>query len=158
MGQGGIVSLTEKRIAITDSHESLAILGRHDEHLRMIHEEFDCKVTARGEELIISGDEETAEMVGRLVQELLYLHREGNQLTGHDVRYGIRMVKEKRGDELRRMFSDTVIVTARGRHIKPKTAVSGSISTLSANILLPWGLDQLEPERPTWRWPWLFKP
>ena len=114
--------MAERRISITDSHESLAVLGRHDEHLRMIHEEFDCKITARGEELIISGEATEAEMVGQLFQELLYLHREGNQLTGHDVRYGIRMVKEGRSDELRRMFSDTVIVTARGRHIKPKTS------------------------------------
>lgn len=114
--------MAERRIAITDNHESLAILGRHDEHLRLIHEEFDCKLSARGDELIVSGEAEPVDMVGRLLQELLYLHREGNQLTGHDVRYGIRMVKEKRADELRRMFSDTVIVTARGRHIKPKTA------------------------------------
>ena len=114
--------MTERRISITDSHESVAVLGRHDEYLRMVHEAFDCKIVARGDELVISGDAESAEMVGRLFQELLYLYREGNQLTAHDVRYGIRMIKEKRADELRRMFADTVIVTARGRHIKPKTA------------------------------------
>ena len=114
--------MTERRISITNHHECLAILGRHDEYLRMVNDEFACKINARGEELIISGDGDVVEMVARLFQELLYLHREGNQLTGHDVRYGIRMIKEKRGDELRRMFSDTVIVTARGRHIKPKTS------------------------------------
>ncbi len=113
--------MVERRISIMDSQESLAVLGRHDEYLRMINEEFACRITARGEELIIAAEPDTAEQVGRLFQELLYLHREGNQLTNHDVRYGIRMIKENRSDELRRMFSDTVIVTARGRHIKPKT-------------------------------------
>lgn len=113
--------MVDKRIALTDSQEALAVLGRNDEHLRIVLEEFDCRVTSRGEELVISGEPEMANRLARLFQELLYLHREGNPLTTHDVRYGIRMVKEDRADDLRRMFADTVIVTARGRHIKPKT-------------------------------------
>lgn len=113
--------MVDKRIALTDSQEALAVLGRNDEHLRIVLEEFDCRVTSRGEELVISGEPEMANRLTRLFQELLFLHREGNPLTTHDVRYGIRMVKEDRADDLRRMFADTVIVTARGRHIKPKT-------------------------------------
>lgn len=113
--------MVDKRVALTDSQEALAVLGRNDEHLRLLMEEFDCRVMFQDGELVVNGEPEAVNRLIRLLQELLFLHREGNQLTTHDVRYGIRMVKEDRADDLRRMFADTVIVTARGRHIKPKT-------------------------------------
>ena len=125
----------EKRLSLANSQESVAVLGRHDEYLRMINEHFTCRITARGEELIVVGEADAVNRVARLFQELLYLHREGNSVTAHDVRYGIRMVEEDQPDDLHRMFSDQVIVTHRGKHIKPKTVASHSNSPSSSGVL-----------------------
>lgn len=111
----------ERRIQLSDAQEAVAILGRNDEHLRIIGEQFACRIVARGDEIIISGAAgETAELY-KLFHELLFLYRDGNPVTTHDVRYSIKMIKEGRADNLHQMFADTVMVTARGRHIKPKT-------------------------------------
>jgi phosphate starvation-inducible PhoH-like protein len=111
----------ERRIQLNDAQEAVAILGRNDENLRIIGEHFACRIVARGDEIIISGAAgETAELY-KLFHELLFLYRDGNPVTTHDVRYSIRMIKEGRADNLHQMFADTVLVTARGRHIKPKT-------------------------------------
>lgn len=111
----------EKCICLADNQEAIAILGRNDENLRIISESFSCRIVARGDEIAISGDEGEVDQLVRLFTELLYLYREGNKVTTHEVRYGIRMVNDGHADHLHQMFAETVLVTARGRHIKPKT-------------------------------------
>jgi phosphate starvation-inducible PhoH-like protein len=111
----------ERKVLLSDRAEALGVLGRNDEFLRLIVKEFSCRVVTRGEEILFSGEEEETAKAQRLFEELLFLYRQGNCLTTHDVRYSIRMIKEDRADNLHRMFSDTVIVTSRGRHIKSKT-------------------------------------
>lgn len=111
----------EKRIKFTDAQETVAILGRNDEHLRIIGEQFTSRLLARGDEIVISGVQAEVDELNRLFNELLFLYREGNPVTTHDVRYSVRMIKEGREENLHQMFADTVLVTARGRHIKPKT-------------------------------------
>lgn len=112
---------TEKRLKILDSHEAMAVLGRHDEYLRLISEHFTSKITTRGDEIVITGEQCEVEKLVKLFSELLYLYREGNSITTHDVCYSIRMLEEGRDEHLHQMFADTVLVTPRGRHIKPKT-------------------------------------
>ncbi|HMM20205.1 MAG TPA: PhoH family protein [Selenomonadales bacterium] len=111
----------ERRIKFADAQEAVAILGRNDEHLRMLGEQFASRLVARGDEIVITGAKEEVDALCRLLNELLFLYREGNPVTTHDVRYGIRMIQEGRQDNLHQLFADTVMVTARGRHIKPKT-------------------------------------
>jgi phosphate starvation-inducible PhoH-like protein len=106
---------------LTDAQEAVAVLGRNDEHLRIISEHFASRIVARGNEIAITGGAAEAAELYKLFHELLFLYRDGNPVTGHDVRYSIRMIKEGRADNLHQMFADTVLVTARGRHIKPKT-------------------------------------
>ena len=111
----------EKRVSFADHQEAVTILGRNDENLRLVSEQFTSLITSRGDELVISGEAAEVERIDKLFTELLYLYRDGNQVTTHDVRYCIRMVKEGQEENLRQMYADTVVVTARGRHVKPKT-------------------------------------
>lgn len=111
----------EKRIKLTDAAEAVAILGRNDDHLRVVSEYYSCRLLVRGDEIVISGGQAEVDGLHRLFTELLFLYRQGNTITTHDLRYGIKMIKEGRDENLHQMFADTVLVTARGRHIKPKT-------------------------------------
>ena len=111
----------ERRIKLSDAQAAVAIFGHSDEHLRLIGENFASRIVSRGEEVVITGSRAEVELLTKLFHELLFLYRQGNQITAHDVRYSVRMVKEGREDNLHQMFADTVLVTARGRHIKPKT-------------------------------------
>ena len=111
----------EKRIAFADNPEALAVLGRYDEHLRMLAENFASSITTRGDQVIISGEPDEVDRIYRLFTELIYLYREGNPVTAHDVRYGITLINDGREDKLHQLFADTVLITSRGRRIKPKT-------------------------------------
>lgn len=105
-----------------DQQEMVGICGKNDELLRIIRGAFaGCTLVARGNTISVSGEAEEAAALGRLLQELLFLYRQGLPLTSHDVRYSIYMVKEGRLDSLHRMYADTIIVNNRGRQIKAKT-------------------------------------
>jgi len=111
----------EKMISLHDNQEALAILGRNDEHLRLIKEQTAARITVRGEEIVIAGENDETERLVQLFSELLFLYRDGNPITDHEVRYGLHLLKEGHFDRLHQLFADTVLVTHRGRRIKPKT-------------------------------------
>lgn len=111
----------EQRLALESNLEAMAILGRHDEYLTLIEPCFDVNVRIRGEELCISGEAEKVAALKLLFEELLYLYRQGNPITSHEVKYGLHLLKNGQGGLLHKLFADTVLLTGRGRQIKPKT-------------------------------------
>lgn len=112
---------TQRKISFADNQEAIAVLGRNDENFRIITENFTSRLTSRGNEITVSGIPEELEQINRVFEQLLFLHREGNLITAHDVHYCIRMVKGGQSNDLQQMVAETVLVTARGRQIKPKT-------------------------------------
>lgn len=104
-----------------DQQEMVGICGRNDEFLRIIRSAFGCTLVARGNTITVTGAEEEVSKLHVLLQELLFLYRQGLPLTTHDVRYSIFMVKEGQLESLHRMYADTIIVNSRGRQVKAKT-------------------------------------
>lgn len=111
----------EARIVLSDNQEASAILGKSDEYLKLIMEQFKIKIVARGGELTLSGTQDEVDHVKQLIDEMIYLYREGISISSQDIRYASRLIKENKRASLHAMFSDTVIVTHRGKQIKPKT-------------------------------------
>ncbi|WP_143272186.1 PhoH family protein [Anaerovibrio sp. JC8] len=99
----------------------MALLGERDEYVRVLMENFDARFISRGEVLEISGEASQVEPAAKIVRELQYLFRQGNAITMHEVRYSIGLVKGGKGEALHSLFGDTILVTSRGRHVRPKT-------------------------------------
>lgn len=112
---------TEKKFSLEDKKTALALLGYHDEYINAFCKEFDCQITSRGDEIIIKGECSEVLKVEKVFQELLFLHKQGNTITMHEVRYSIDLVNKGKGDALHHLFSDIILVTAKGRQVKPKT-------------------------------------
>lgn len=110
-----------KIITTVDQQEMVGITGRTEEFMRLVRSAFACKLVARGNEIHISGAAQEVEQAEALLQELLFLYRQGMPLTTHDVRYSIYMVQQGRQESLHRMYADTIIVNNRGRQVKAKT-------------------------------------
>lgn len=111
----------ERRIVFSDRREALAILGESDEHVRALGKAFACQFTSRGDELVVRGEPEDVRRAAKLVEALLFLYRQGSAVTPHEVRYGVELAKADRADALHALFADAILVTAKGRHVKPKT-------------------------------------
>lgn len=109
-------------LRVSDQQEMVGVCGNNEEFLRIVRGAFaNCILVARGNTISVSGEAAEAAMLGQLLQELLFLYRQGLPLTSHDVRYSIYMIKEGRLDSLHRMYADTIIVNNRGRQVKAKT-------------------------------------
>lgn len=112
---------TEEIIEFQDRQEAQALLGERDEFIHVLMDNFDARFISHGESVTISGEAAEAEPAAKVLRELQYLYRQGTRLTMHEVRYSIRLVKEGKGNELHGLFGDTILVTSRGKHVRPKT-------------------------------------
>ncbi len=101
--------------------EAYALLGGHDEFLRLLAENFACQITSRGDGLSLFGEEREVEAAALVMRELQNLYRQGTALTAHEVRYAIRLAKAGEAAILHALFSEMLLVTARGRQIRAKT-------------------------------------
>lgn len=108
-------------VPFASQQEAYGLLGGHDEFLRLLAEGFDGRIVSRGDGLSISGEAREVEAAALAVRELLQLYRQGAALTAHEVRYAIRLAKAGEEAQLHALFSDTLLVTARGRQVRPKT-------------------------------------
>lgn len=111
----------EKQILFENHKEAYALLGERDEFLQLMRDSFACQFISRGDRIELSGDGAEVEQAAKVLEELQYLYRQGTPITMHEVRYGIGLVKGGRSEALHMLFGDTILVTSRGRHVRPKT-------------------------------------
>lgn len=110
-----------QRVETINNEEAYELFGTEDQHLKTIEDNFDVKIVSRGNELVVTGDPEEVKRVTGLFNRLLAVLRRGSRLTEQEVSYAVRLAKEGQEAPLAEVFSDIVIVTARGKQIKPKT-------------------------------------
>lgn len=111
----------EKQILFENHKEAYALLGERDEFLQLMRDSFACQFISRGDRIELLGDGAEVEQAAKVLEELQYLYRQGTPITMHEVRYGIGLVKGGRAEALHMLFGDTILVTSRGRHVRPKT-------------------------------------
>ena len=111
----------ETKFEVRDQQEMLGILGKNDELLRIMQDGIDCILVARGNVITVSGDAKEVELAAKLIEEMLYLYRQGLPITSHEVSYSLKMLLEGKEESLRKMDSQTILVTNRGRQVKAKT-------------------------------------
>lgn len=111
----------ERIIYFEDQSEAFALLGAQDEFLQVLKSEFDCQMISRGDRLEFLGEAQEVLGAASVMEELQYLFRQGTAITNHEVRYSIMMVRRGDGQKLHEMFGETILVTARGKQVRPKT-------------------------------------
>ncbi|MEW5784668.1 MAG: PhoH family protein [Bacillota bacterium] len=113
--------LTSRTVLLDSGDESILLLGKHDQHFALIEDSFAVRLIPRGHELIIEGPADEVEPLYRMFQDLLNQIRKGHLLTGREFEYALKLTREGNGAGLKEMFSDLVLVTPRGKQIRPKT-------------------------------------
>ena len=110
----------EIRLVVPPGRDMIDLLGQGDHLLKLVEDQFEADICVRGNEITINGDPQEAQAVSALFTEMLQLVEAGETLTPAAIDRAIDMLK--RGDiSPARVFSD-VIVTHRGKTIRPKTA------------------------------------
>ena len=99
-----------------------SIFGIRDENLRRIEKAFDVRLTARGSELQIEGDEEPASRVRSLLRQLSDLLEEGYRFVPTDIDTAIRVMRDAPETPLADFFTTDGILGTVKTLIKPRSA------------------------------------
>ncbi len=110
-----------RSITLSGGDESVQLLGKHDRHFGMIEDKFAVRLIPKGHELVIEGSTEDVDCIYTLFQELLGHIRKGHLLTDREFEYALKLAGQGEVGQIRTLFSDLVLVTPRGKQIRPKT-------------------------------------
>ena len=112
---------TEKKIPLEELKDASSVFGNHDENLHIIENDFNVNIVVRDENLVITGENGYVEQTAQVLAQLDELSALNQQVTPREVQYTIKLVKEGHGQKIKDLASDIVVITFRGKLVKPKT-------------------------------------
>lgn len=116
-----MITKVEKRIPLEELKDAINVFGHHDENLQLIEKNCNVSIVVRDNSLVISGEKDNIEQAAEVLTQLGELCSVGQQITTREVEYTIKLVNDGQGEKIRDLASDVLVVTFRGRLVKPKT-------------------------------------
>ena len=113
--------MSERIINAERIEQIINVFGSFDENIKRIEDTYHVKISNRGTELKVSGEEEAAYKAARAIEGLLTLAAKGEVIDEQKVRYLIDLVSSGNDDKIGEMAKDVVCITAKGKPIKAKT-------------------------------------
>jgi phosphate starvation-inducible protein PhoH and related proteins len=99
------------------------LLGRQDEHVKVVEKALGVRVGVAGKAISISGDPVERELAGRVFTQLYGVLERGFPVYASDVDYALRILAGDHNANVRDIFLDTVYIAAQKRVITPKSVV-----------------------------------
>ena len=116
------VASATRRVLIPPDLNLLALLGRNDEHLKLLETQYDVRVTSRGHDVTLRGDEERLQQAEKVLRELIDMLRARPSLVAADIRSALRIAGAEPDTDLKGFLADAIAVPSRRKLISPKTA------------------------------------
>lgn len=111
----------KKEIKIAESEKLSALLGNFDENLNAVVLATGVEAYANGSELVITGEKEAVELASLVVEKLLGLIAAGEIVDKTRIQYCVELAKDGQADDIEKITSGVIAVTAKGKPIKCKT-------------------------------------
>lgn len=114
----------EQRISIRGV-DPLLLLGQGDRHLKEIAKNFEARITARGSEIILKGEEKELKSLDRIFTELILMLNRNGELRDADIETVVQLVKRGEAPQLSTPQPGNnlpAIVYTKSAVIKPRTA------------------------------------
>ena len=111
---------THVRLTIPDSIDPTELMGPADVLLRRVEGAFDATISVRGNHIALAGDPDEVEVATSVFSRMIRLVEAGEGLTSEDVDLLIDRVRH--GAERMNVLADDVLLTYRGRALRPKTS------------------------------------
>jgi len=109
------------KIRLKQGIDTSNLFGSYDQHLKLMEKAFHVQIRARGEEVLIEGDEAQVTRAERLLSDLVDLVSQGFFLNPEDVNYAIRSYQENPEASLKGLFLDTIPIATKKKLITPKS-------------------------------------
>ena len=90
--------------------------------MRALETQFDLRITARGHEITLRGEERQVAQAERLLHDLIALQGSGRPFGSAEVRAALKLAGSEPGMDVRAVMGDGISVPSRRKTIAPKTA------------------------------------
>ena len=111
----------EKILKLNSDNEARVLFGNHDEHLKIVENEFDVRIVARGEELTIIGKDDQVRDASHVISQLLRIARSGKDIRKQEVQSFTKAISQMPGIDLEAIYSDRIEVPSKKKFVTPKT-------------------------------------
>ncbi len=111
--------MTRTVIDLDSNSIALALAGEHDAHLKVLEQRLDCRLTMRGDVLILEGDDRAVDQARAAVEELLAVIASGRPLSPSVVESLMDIAVNSSGKPSE-VYGD-IVWSHRGRQIGPRT-------------------------------------
>ena len=108
------------RLTIPDSVDMTALMGPADALLRCVEAATDAAITVRGNQEAVTGEPIEANRIVTVFSRLIQMVSRGDSPTSDDV--DLLLEQSKRGGVPEASLSDDILLTYRGRALRPKTS------------------------------------
>ena len=126
MKDKGDALLTEERqtlqMKLTESDDIAMLLGAHDKNLKLIEENTDTVIRARGEVIQIEGSPEATDLAKTVIEAIQELIKRGINISTPDVVSALKMGKQKRLAFFIAMYEEEIVKDRNGKPIRVKNA------------------------------------
>jgi phosphate starvation-inducible PhoH-like protein len=109
------------RVELNDNGPARSVFGEHGRHLNLIERGLGVELHARGNRVTVVGESQRAGLARDLLNQLYTMAQKGLALGPRDVERATRDLTEKQDLDLKDIYSDTVLICARGHRITPKS-------------------------------------
>lgn len=116
-----MINKAERKVSLNELKDVANVFGLHDENLHQIEKSFDISIVVRDENLVINGEETNVDQAAQVLVQLNQLSTMGHQISPREVQYTVKLVKDGHGEKIVDLVGDVVIITFRGKLVKPKT-------------------------------------
>lgn len=110
-----------QKISVDSPDRLSKLLGTFDENLNVIAHETDTEILVFGNEIKISGEEEKVNLSLTVINKLLDIIASNEVIDKSRIIYCVELAKEGKADNIEKIMSGVIAITARGKQIKYKT-------------------------------------
>ena len=128
------------RLTFADPELSRQLFGEQEAHLKRLAEQVGIQISTRGSTVHLQGDEMAVDLARRVLEQLYSLVKEKYPVYLNDIDYALRILKKDHTADLKRIFLDTVYITAKKRAITPRNQSQKSYIDAIRNYDIVFGI------------------
>ena len=113
--------MAQKEIDLGTQETASVIFGSLDENINFIEKEFSVNVIGRGTVITLIGEEQDLDRAARAVDAMRKMMSFNRTLDDQAVRYACNLAKSNEEKAIAELDGSFVVITSRGKPVKPKT-------------------------------------
>jgi phosphate starvation-inducible PhoH-like protein len=118
-----VSDICQKVIVVPSGKFVQNFVGQYDENLKILEKTFHISLSTRGNEFTLRGDQESVELVERIVEELASLSTRGYFIGTQDIQAAIRIMSQDSNARLLDVYLHSIQVSSRKPSVNPKSIV-----------------------------------